>query len=169
MHAVFSRGPTAHDPLLCCLLLSVRLLCRAGYAQHRRDAAAALVVTAAALCDVLRARPPAVMVRDLAEHVTFPLIRDDAYAAALRLLVQRTVAAERLDEGRRTFWFKEATPLMSLRHTGAQALLDAMNAIRGATGPLTDIGAAYRVWRTRGVVCPIWAGDLAVDWRGPHF
>lgn len=32
-----------------------RLLCRAGYAQHRRDPAAALAVTAAALCDVFRA------------------------------------------------------------------------------------------------------------------
>lgn len=85
------------------------------------------------------------LVRDLAEQVTFPFARDDAHAAALRLLVQCILAAERHVEGRRMFQIKDATPLMSPRRMGTQPLLDAMKAIRGATGPLSDIVAADRV------------------------
>lgn len=144
----------------------VRLLCHAGYARHPRDPVAALAVTAAALCDVFRAWPSAVLVRDLAQQVTFPFARDDAHAAALRLLVQRTLEAERHGE-LVTFRLEDVVPLTSLRNMGTQPLLDAKKAIQGVARPSTDIVAADRVWRARGVVCPIWAGELAVDLEGP--
>ncbi|KAK1861093.1 hypothetical protein I4F81_003677 [Pyropia yezoensis] len=141
-------------------------LCLVGYKNCPNDPAAALHATVRTFCDVLRAWPSAVVVRELARDLSFPIARDGAHVTALYDLA-RQIVAQRARLKASQFDATHVSPILSLPSMGRQPLLDALEAVRSVARSSAGYQVHDRLWRSDGIVCPLWAGSLGTCLGAP--
>ncbi|KAK1859120.1 hypothetical protein I4F81_001717 [Pyropia yezoensis] len=146
---------------------AVGRLCLVGYKNCPNDPAAALHATVRTFCDVLRAWPSAVVVRELARDLSFPIARDGAHVTALYDLV-RQIVAQRAPLKASPFDATHVSPILSLPSMGRQPLLDALEAVRSVAGSSAGYQVHDGLWRTDGIVCPLWSGSFGTCLGAPN-